>query len=897
MAKWTENIAKGDQALFERVLGWRGIDLALRAGQLATMPSLPGDTLPAWIGDYRRMVGPAAAANPAGHDQASLPAADLSLSGLVAAAVSGPASQLGAMGGTQAALAPLERRLLVALTSVADQVVTEACSLLRACEAFPVLARLLSRVWSNWIDAVTEMLDRLAADHAALAEFLKVKIGPATLFEVGDADSHDEGRMVVVVTFESGDRVVYKPRDMRLDVAFGALVDRLCEAGLDLGGTVPRTLARSGYGWASFVGHRYSADATELAAFWQRAGELLGVLTALGGSDMHGNNVIACGDRLALIDLETVLTPPLAAPQDAMHASEGAVARLVRQVIASPLRTVMLPTFIKNGPGNYADLGALSASMGSEGTHRAGTGPVEAELLQFHSHLLDGFKRAMEVIQGHKKVLTGQGGALDALAPASIRFVFRNTALYARLLKMSCTPEALRDGADRDVLLEQLARMLAPSFERPVYAPIVDAEKRALQEFDTPRFELLVDGCDLRDADGVVVPGMFEQSALEGARLRVEELRGADIRFHCQVIGLSLQARIACSAVVQDGPPAPEPATALAGAAAIAEMLRDVAVAGDEGDLAWLCPQHDTEDGYLALAGFNLTMLDGTLGIALFLAALARIAPAPGTVALRDGALAALRPNPAATGQHRSLAAPRLGLVNGLGGEVWGFTALARLGGPAWCLEAAATSARTILSKAVRPEWSLATGTSGALAGLLALHAAAPDLLVAAELRPFAECVASQVAAEPATVAGLMTGRTGAGLVLLRAAERLDVLSLRRAGQSAQQAGDAHGAGWGEGAAGVAHARGQPLAPTEREVLLGADDSLWRGKAGLLAIEPGNDALARALAGHAVARTLCPVRPKLPGVVMPGLMNGVAGVGYALLRHHDLTLPDLTLFD
>jgi lantibiotic modifying enzyme len=344
-------------------------------------------------------------------------------------------------------------------------------------------------------------------------------------------------------------------------------------------------------------------------------------------------------------------------------------------------------------------------------------------------------------------------------------------------------------------------------------------------------------------------------------------------------------------------------------------MLRSLALEGDDGTAVWLAPRQDVAAGLMTMSGANQAFGDGCLGVALFLAALARVTGAPFAASLAGQAA---RP-PEMNARYRSLVAPRLGVVEGLGGQVWGYTAIARVGGPEWCLDAAADAFTTGIGHLNATEWTVADGLAGLLLGGLALRARAPELVALDALDALAGRVAALATAAVAPEAGLLTGLTGAGLALARAAIALDAPALRGTAFAALAAeGEAaDGIGWGRGAAGRLLARqaamklldgGRWLAAMNRadvSAVAGADapgcDGLWRGGAGLLPAMASVDRrravdMARQLGARAVAGRLAPVAPALPDVAFPGLLNGVAGIGYALLRTVDASLPDLHLF-
>ena len=900
LARWRQNVAKGDVERFERVLRWRGLEPVEAAARLAPARLAAGVPLPGWIDELLGLLGNAADEATAWLDPtAPLPHETL-LAPIVARASRLPVARLRALGGDAAALAPLQRDLLLALDRMAAEALATVAGvaepLRHALLAHPVLARLLTRFCANWTASITEMLDRLAGDSTVLADFLGADPGPPVLCETTDADAHDGGRMVVLLRFAGDRRVVYKPRDLRLDVGFAGLLDDLCGRGLDLEGAVPRCLARPGYGWVAFIHHRHAADSAELARFWTRAGQLLGVLTVLGSTDMHAGNVIAAGDRLVLIDLETVLSPPLIEPPPIPAAGEGAVERLGRLLLHTPLLTAMLPLLVRQVGGKVAHFGAFGAQGEDGATHRATPGPIAAELRQYHAALDAGFMQALRVLRKAAPALTAPEGALAALAPASARLLFRDTRIYAQLLLSAFQPAFLTDGAAWDVHLEQLARMLAPFAAPPRFVALVTAEKRALAELDIPRFDLVAGGTALRDRHGVVVPAMASHSPLSNARRRLAHLAEADEDFHRREVGMALQLRLLGHTPDDPDPPEVPPAPAVAGALAIARRLRATAVVGQDGSLTWHCPRHDVRLGAMELLGFNFGLADGTLGIALFLAALAEVQPMPETLAWRDGALAALRPSgqPAV---HTSLVMPLPGLLEGLGGEAWGHAALARLGAPAWCAEVAFARAER-LPGLEAADASLATGLAGGLLACLAVHRLDPARLPVAALCPLAQRLAT--ASGEAVDSGLMTGRAGVALALRRAARMgLAIAPVEVPPATAELAAG----GWGRGALGVALARSEPPDGAMITAAAQAGDGLWRGRAGLLmALNATGQweaaaALAGQLAGLACAGMLRPVLPSLPGVVMPGLSNGEAGIGYALLRHLRPDLPDFALFD
>ena len=144
-----------------------------------------------------------------------------------------------------------------------------------------------------------EFIDRLAADLPAIRrELIKTPAG-ADIVEIksGVSDPHNGGRCVNIVTFADDTHVVYKPKDLRLDVALSELVERLNGAGAPVALKTARALSRDGYGWTEFIAHTGCADAAGVTRFFRRAGAFLALLHVFAATDMHQENMIACADH------------------------------------------------------------------------------------------------------------------------------------------------------------------------------------------------------------------------------------------------------------------------------------------------------------------------------------------------------------------------------------------------------------------------------------------------------------------------------------------------------------------------------------------------------------------------------------------------------------------------
>lgn len=948
IARWRDHAAKGNDPVFRRVLGWRGIDLdRLRPG-LGPVRLAPGADLPAWVLRFAEIAARAADTPPRPSLRGPLPAL---FAPFAAAAAADMHADWDARGVAPAVRIALEDHLAATLAETCGPALRGLAQESAALQAiialgtrpvawsdidggaaaffrhYPVLARLVTLQVQNWQAMIREFLDRLDADRPALAArfFAGTDPGPVTEVTVENADAHDGGRVVMLVGFAGGGCLVYKPRSLALDIGFERLVDWLRQQDPALGLRVPRALDRGDYGWCSFIAHGMAADEAAAALFYRHAGQLLALAYALDGGDLHHENLIANGSALVPIDLETVLQPRLTGNTDGEPSLANHI-RLALLQINSVLQTGMVPTWVRAGGRHHVDIGGLG-DPGIPGTYpksRATTGAVEPVLARHAADIAQGFADLYRQIVQHRAAILAPDGPLGAMAGCPVRYLFRDTRIYIQILRRSLAGDSAVDGADFDIGLERLARALCLSTSEPVHVPLVDAEKAALRAGDVPRFRMATDATDVADQDGLVVPAMLDQSALDRARRRIAALSPDDLARQLRFLGMALQSRIAgADGPAGDAAPPPVAAAAPARAAMLAGAIDAARCVAEPGFEAWIDLRRDRPGEPLAVSLGDPSFGYGLAGIAVFRAACARLAVAPAEDARLDSLLAGLwhaTEDRSRRDFYRAVAVP-LGIATGLGGLAYAAAAIARITGRADAQAQALALGLRLTPDAIMQESEpdLHAGLAGGAVALAALYRFAPRLDRGERLTAVVERLVA-LASEPVLAAmpagGVLGGAAGVALAAMRLEElvadpRLRVLAARALRLAKARPGQA---GWGSGAAGIllvrafgagrglcdvpeADAGGVPALHTLADGLAGTADAF--AEAGRrLAAEPiqrrGAADFARLLGTPAYRCFALPV----PGAMPAGLFHGAAGIGYQLLRdHRPGLLPNLLLFD
>jgi type 2 lantibiotic biosynthesis protein LanM len=798
---------------------------------------------------------------------------------------------------------------------------------------YPVLARMLGQACVHAVDAQVELLRRFEADRADIVGGLLGGVDPGLLVTVepGAGDQHERGRSVAVLRFANGARIMYKPRSQDVQVLFGELVRWLSaklEDGPDLRAVA--VVARPSYGWLEFIEARACTDVDQVDRFYRGQGATLALLYAVDATDMHYENLIACGEAPVLVDVETLFHPRL--PPTMLADPDPAIAALD----ASVYRTALLPQF-QIGDHGALDLSGLGGDAGRvfpldrvswtgvgtdqmrlvrvpvafEGAaNRPRLHDAEIEPAEYLASLLSGFRSGYDAMLVNRDELLGEQGILRRFAGATTRLVSRPTQVYATLLTESTHPDLLRDGQARDQLFDLLRHDTA---DGSVAHALVDDEIADLWAGDVPMFAGRPGSRDIRTSTGRTVPELLAEAPLDAVRRKVSGLGEMDRRYQEWLITAAIGARTQppvvehqSGSVIADPPVAgtPDPERLLVEACGIADDILAMA-AHDARRANWV--GMELGDGrHWAVQPMDAGLGNGYTGVAVFLAQLGKLT---GVARYTELARKAVRPLPglldAMTADPEIARAVGPGAFLGLGGIAYALSRITSLDEDA-SLTSCLLRTVDLLAGCVDDEQAgLTLGRAGGLATMLSVCEES-GLPAAGNL---AEAFADRLVERPAPVpaaAGFADGSAGVAFALARFDPGAGpYLATARAIMPHEL--DTTNHAWCSGTSGMlmAHTALARRAPGYREphdrlvITLGRrppirDMSLCHGELGVL------DSLAiLAAGGHRESAELLPIctarvlailgkygpRCGTPnGVSSPGLLTGLAGIGYGLLR-------------
>ncbi|MEA2562623.1 MAG: hypothetical protein QOH06_4127 [Acidobacteriota bacterium] len=516
----------------------------------------------------------------------------------------------------------------------------------------PVLARIVVETLDLWEEVSRELLVRLCRDwpEILVAFHPQGDPGPLTEMSGGAGDLHRGGRSVRILTFQSGFRLIYKPRALRIESRFAELLDWLNERGAP-GLTAARVLEREGYGWMELIAHRPCATREELERFYRRQGAFLALFHALNANDLHRENLIASGEHPVFIDLECVLSPDYGQFDPETYDSLAQF-----EMNDTVIRVMLLPFFHDNGRQDIIDPSGLGGDEGQLSVYEVpvwenpgtdemrltqGRPPVSAadnrpslggrtvNPIEFREQLEEGFASVYRLLVRHREELLGEGSPLSRFADTEVRIVFRASQMYAFILNESYHPELLRDAVERDRHFDHLWFGIDRSKLARIALRLFPIEREDLWRGDLPYFSALGGSRDVRGSSGQLIPDLLARSALEMAEARLRQLDEADlgkqlwyVRASLTALAIELQSTTRPDFAMTRLEPAPESGDQRGGlfarAAALSDRIGELALRRN-GAAAWIGLAKTRGRGWW-LRPLDADLYSGLPGVALYLA-------------------------------------------------------------------------------------------------------------------------------------------------------------------------------------------------------------------------------------------------------------------------------------
>lgn len=623
----------------------------------------------------------------------------------------------------------------------------------------PVLLRLTAVIIRQWITTTQELVLRLAQDIDKIRSQITGSTTNIRVNKIGGdlSDPHNFGHSVQIITFEDESKIVYKPKDLRLDVAWNNLIESFNANQPPIDLKPVKTISSEDYGWTEFIPHTSCETKQDFENFYRRSGAWLAIFHLFASSDMHFENIIACGAYPVPIDLEMILQASTPEYEQATPETEAGV-EASRLVINSVLMVGMLPSYAKSPNNKIFDAGGLNAVKSSlpvgawknintngmrwmqkesDEDQSANLPHIRGEYAQLGNYLTEfikGFEQYSTFLLEQRDA-TGIEALLKNFKNLPVRKVIRNTRFYYMLLQRLKDHRSMTDGITWSAQAEFLSRLADWDGKKDLLWPLQKVERLALINLNIPHFVSPSDKDELQDITGCRV-STNALPGLERAKQRFEAWSPAEIQWQVEVIKLSTSFVSRSTSDDTEGEylfkhrkfktavATPLNADALAHEAGlIAATIKQHSIIKDSSaawiGLDWL---GGSEVGQLVTIGPDL--YNGTSGIALFLAAYANYSGDAVSRELAYKSIAQTRQqisNSSAGRWSRNLG---IGACSGLGSIIYALTSMSELFNDPDLLQDAHRTTALITKELIAADRVLDVigGSAGAILALLALY-------------------------------------------------------------------------------------------------------------------------------------------------------------------------------
>lgn len=173
-------------------------------------------------------------------------------------------------------------------------------------EEYPVLWRLLAERLQFHIDNFFLFITSLEESFEALKELFKLSTPAHILIDSwGNSDSHEKAKTVILFQINQ-QKLVFKYKNLEVGQRWNEFLS-IIEQHTNSSFYQLKRHTSEAYTIEEFVETVSCVSQKEVSDYYYSFGEYTAICYFLCGSDFHAENIIACGDKPVLIDIETLL--------------------------------------------------------------------------------------------------------------------------------------------------------------------------------------------------------------------------------------------------------------------------------------------------------------------------------------------------------------------------------------------------------------------------------------------------------------------------------------------------------------------------------------------------------------------------------------------------------------
>lgn len=413
-------------------------------------------------------------------------------------------------------------------------------------EMYPVMTRLLVWKTQQILENITEMFTAFSSNIEEIKQLTGDSEPVIDKFSFGEGDTHSRGKTVTIIKFVSGKKLVYKPKNLKIDKKFAMLLKWVNEKGKDklLEMQHCKSIYLDNCAFSEFIQNEECENEKQVSDYYERLGQLLFLIYILNGTDFHFENIISSGGQAYLIDIETLFQ---VVNVEAIYMEETVENQVSKEYADSVLAIGILPLLglNQNSEGKSVDISALNGEQQvlpfkvlrlknvntadmifdydyaqlSDTQNIPIMNGKKVYFKEYSDSLVNGFANMAEFIMENKQEFLNTVYSLFSEAGIYVRQLTKATASYTVLQQYFNHPNYLKDMIYMERLFENL--MSYPYADKR----IVRYEIEDMIHGDVPIFFSELNNKDLVSSTGERIKDYMSVTALDRV---LEKIKGLD---------------------------------------------------------------------------------------------------------------------------------------------------------------------------------------------------------------------------------------------------------------------------------------------------------------------------------------------------------------------------------
>jgi len=424
-----------------------------------------------------------------------------------------------------------------------EKIIKNETFIMRFHEKYPVLKSFFEQIITQTAAYVYEIINNFEKDKAEIERRFQLKLGEIIDIHIGKGDTHNDGKSVAIIEFDS-EKIVYKPHSLSSHIVFKNIINWINSNDvLKCKLNSLKSIDCDNYGWQEFISYAECKENIEVENYYYRSGCYLAIFYTLGTNDIHYENVIVNGEHPYFIDLETlvgiykpgmldsVLTTGFIPNKSLSNFFDVDLSGLCGNMqISSKLTTISIVNpstdemIIENQAAKISSNNNIVTLNGKDMT-------VEDYTINF----INGFKDTIELIIYNKdsyiKLIEKQFNIFH-----KFRQLIRHTRVYGEFLIAASYPNYLKSEDKHIELFQKLYNNVKDELEHKR----ISHEISTLLKWEVPYYYCYYDSKDLLSNNTLVHKDYFQTTIKQSLYNRLKNLNSNVKNFQIDIIKKSL---------------------------------------------------------------------------------------------------------------------------------------------------------------------------------------------------------------------------------------------------------------------------------------------------------------------------------------------------------------------